>query len=317
MKVVTPSLRETVGNGERQWSGSSLNVSFSLRRERDWNRPSVMFIWVPALTCQSRDTRGALVDPCLDTARLVQDLRFLEQPPRVIRVPRFTLEYRQRSNGVCKIERGRVLATAVEFDGLTVTTLCIFHTRRIVMQLPKMSYHMRQRERSAFVSTNGDCLLISPQCSIRKPDAALDFAERPKRLGQLAAVARATIERYGLGQISTRVVRPIFSPSKHRLPHQILRCDGCVYHISHESPFSYLAYQVSYLHRAPRPMPLVGSSMDKSCGSPSSAYTRPSRCFMPKGRGCGTCCLRAARDQPLSSSSSSSLGEPRPKMTWE
>ena len=32
-------------------------------------------------------------------------------------------------------------------------------------------------------------------------------------------------------------------------------------------------------------MPLVDSSMDKSCGSPSSAYTRPSRCFIPKGVG--------------------------------
>jgi len=287
------------------------------RRERDWNRPSVMFIWAPALACQSRDARGALVNPCLDTARLVQDLRFLEQPPRVARVSRFTLEYRQRSNGVRKIERGRVLATAVEFDSLAVTTRCIFHTRRIVMQLPKMSYHVRQRERSAFVSTNGDCFLISPQCRIRKPDAALDFAERPKRLGQLAAVARATIERYGLGQISTRVIRPIFSPSKHRLPHQILPCDGCVYHISHESHFSYLAYQVSYLHRAPKAHAIGRFVHGQELRIAEQRVHQTESLLHTEGSRCGTCCLRATRDQPLSSSSSSSLGEPRPKMPWE
>ena len=76
---------------------------------------------------------------------------------------------------------------AVEFQRLTIAPLGVFRTRRVVMQLPQMPNRVRQQERVAHVTANGDRLLVQLQRLVVAPEVSLDIAERPERLNRLVA----------------------------------------------------------------------------------------------------------------------------------
>ena len=138
---------------------------------------------------QTGEPLGALVDPGLNAGSFIEVSRLLPQSRRSLYLARVVLEYRKGPDRVGDIQWGSAFLAAIELQRLTIATLGILHSRRVVMKLPQMPDRVRQQKGVAQVTTNSNGFLVQLEGLVVAPEFSPGIAEFPERLNRLAAFA--------------------------------------------------------------------------------------------------------------------------------